>query len=173
MNDAVKQITKPNKLMQKFCWALIALHVGWVCTHMYFHYKGELNPWKLGGYAMYTKPGPVYSIRTYKEQDNSDEILRSKRRYYSHTFASGGCLSGVSKKFYKVIDVFQPDLLETDKTVKIDFHERTLPMQNENSKQNSTYTKIGHATLNLQENGILKVEETFCDKKREFTIVIR
>ncbi|NQZ14688.1 MAG: hypothetical protein HRT94_07690 [Alphaproteobacteria bacterium] len=173
MNDAMNKISQSERIMKKLCWALIALHVGWVCTHMYFHHKGALNPWKLGGYAMYTKPGPVYSIRTFKEQENSEEMIRSKRYFYSHFFVTGGCLSGVSKRFYKKIDIFQPQLLEVGKTVKIVFRERNLPMLEKDRREHSTYKNIGQATLNLQENGIMTVEEEFCDKKREFSIHVR
>jgi hypothetical protein len=36
--------------------ALLILHVGWIGNHMRWVASGQINPWKLGGYGMYTIP---------------------------------------------------------------------------------------------------------------------
>ena len=44
--------------MKYLLWVLLALHVLWGSTHLVLHAKGFINPWKLGGYGMYTVPSP-------------------------------------------------------------------------------------------------------------------
>jgi hypothetical protein len=49
-------------------WAvagLLVLHTGWIGNHMRWVMNEEINPWKLGGYAMYTIPNPGQRIRIY------------------------------------------------------------------------------------------------------------
>jgi hypothetical protein len=36
--------------------ALLILHIGWIGNHMRWVASGQINPWKLGGYGMYTIP---------------------------------------------------------------------------------------------------------------------
>ncbi|MEM7236656.1 MAG: hypothetical protein AAF501_02350 [Pseudomonadota bacterium] len=35
---------------------LLAVHVAWICTHLTLVSKELIDPWKLGGYGMYTVP---------------------------------------------------------------------------------------------------------------------
>jgi hypothetical protein len=38
--------------------ALLVFHIAWIANHMRWVATGQINPWKLGGYAMYTIPAP-------------------------------------------------------------------------------------------------------------------
>lgn len=49
-------------------WAvagLLILHIGWIANHMRWVATDQINPWKLGGYAMYTVPAPVAQFQVY------------------------------------------------------------------------------------------------------------
>ncbi len=35
---------------------LLLAHVGWICAHLILVATDQINPWKLGGYGMYTVP---------------------------------------------------------------------------------------------------------------------
>ena len=35
---------------------LLLAHVGWICVHLNLVAREQINPWKLGGYGMYTMP---------------------------------------------------------------------------------------------------------------------
>src|SRR5262245_62766746 len=38
---------------------LLILHIAWIGNHMRLVASGQINPWRLGGYAMYTIPNPT------------------------------------------------------------------------------------------------------------------
>lgn len=44
-------------------YALLAAHVLWIANHMRLVYLDRINPWRLGGYAMYTVAKPRLKIR--------------------------------------------------------------------------------------------------------------
>ena len=35
---------------------ILAVHTGWICVHLWLVSNERINPWKLGGYGMYTVP---------------------------------------------------------------------------------------------------------------------
>lgn len=39
--------------------ALLVFHIAWIANHMRLVAAGQINPWKLGGYGMYTVPQPT------------------------------------------------------------------------------------------------------------------
>jgi hypothetical protein len=43
--------------------ALLVLHVAWIANHMRLVASDQINPWRLGGYAMYTVPRPSARLR--------------------------------------------------------------------------------------------------------------
>src|SRR5262245_1176834 len=46
-------------------WAVVAilvLHVGWIANHMRLVANDRINPWRLGGYAMYTVASPALKM---------------------------------------------------------------------------------------------------------------
>jgi len=45
--------------------ALVILHIGWIANHMRWVATDQINPWKLGGYAMYTVPPPLSKFQVY------------------------------------------------------------------------------------------------------------
>lgn len=44
---------------------LVVLHMGWIAKHMHLVIHHQINPWRLGGYAMYTVPNPSVRLRIY------------------------------------------------------------------------------------------------------------
>lgn len=44
---------------------IFCIHSLWVSGHMYLHTQDALNPWKLGGYAMYVEPKRSMEVRLY------------------------------------------------------------------------------------------------------------
>lgn len=43
---------------RRVVFALLALHAIWIAVHLGLVARGVINPWKLGGYGMYTIPHP-------------------------------------------------------------------------------------------------------------------
>lgn len=43
-------------------FGLLAAHIAWVCWHISLVAAERVNPWKLGGYAMYTQPSRGVSL---------------------------------------------------------------------------------------------------------------
>ncbi|MGF1552793.1 MAG: hypothetical protein ACFBWO_09860 [Paracoccaceae bacterium] len=80
--------TAPGRL-----WALVvvllALHVGWVATHLSLVANERINPWKLGGYGMYTVPhkNPLAHVFLYDRQAGRwRELPRSAGKFNSFAF---------------------------------------------------------------------------------------
>ncbi|MEL6768575.1 MAG: hypothetical protein AAFP17_15445 [Pseudomonadota bacterium] len=46
-------------------FALLALHTVWVAVHLRLVSEGAINPWKLGGYGMYTVPHPFPRLHVF------------------------------------------------------------------------------------------------------------
>jgi hypothetical protein len=44
-------------------WGLLILHMAWIGNHMRWIANDQINPWRLGGYAMYTVPSPSQRTR--------------------------------------------------------------------------------------------------------------
>jgi len=42
---------------------LLIRHIAWIGNHMRWVAGGQINPWKLGGNAMYTVPNPNAKMR--------------------------------------------------------------------------------------------------------------
>ena len=45
--------------------AALVLHIGWIGNHMRLVANDQINPWRLGGYAMYTVPNPGSNVQVY------------------------------------------------------------------------------------------------------------
>lgn len=52
---------------------LLVLHILWIGTHLYLVKNHHLNPWKLGGYGMYTKPAPRFRLNAHVEGVDAGE----------------------------------------------------------------------------------------------------
>lgn len=158
-----------DRLMRLFCGALIIANVCWVIVHMFFHYQGVLNPWKLGGYAMYTKPSPFFYAIVDVVGGKDEDRLNGKPVYYLNLFSTGGCLSGISKRFYKKITFINPEMIQEDGFTRMTFYEQNLSMLDRKFSRHI----VGQATLTLDKKGVMTVKEEFCDKKREFSINVQ
>jgi hypothetical protein len=55
-------IDKSSLPVKYFLWTLLGLHAGWILFHMILISFEQINPWKLGGYAMYTTPEGIATI---------------------------------------------------------------------------------------------------------------
>lgn len=167
MFEIIKQQEgKSNFWMHKLCWFLLITNVGWVLIHMFFHYQGALNPWKLGGYAMYTQPSPFYYAVVGVAGGTTGVSADDKVLKYLNLYATGGCLSGISKRFYKKIP-FMNSALVTDKGfTRMTFYEQNRSLL----ERTKSHSIIGQATLTLDKEGIMTVEEEFCGKQRKFSI---
>ncbi len=63
---------------------LLTVHVSWIVFHMNLVSKDLINPWKLGGYGMYTKPNNKARLRVYDIRDKTKRL--SKKTYASKNF---------------------------------------------------------------------------------------
>jgi hypothetical protein len=65
-------------------WAvagLLILHIGWIANHMRWVATDQINPWKLGGYAMYTVPAPMANFQVYDAEFPDTPALVNTMRY--------------------------------------------------------------------------------------------
>lgn len=44
---------------------LLVLHIGWIGNHMRLVAADQINPWRLGGYGMYTIPSPFPRLQVF------------------------------------------------------------------------------------------------------------
>lgn len=160
-------IFSSEKALAILCWGLFLLHSGWVCVHAYYHSQDMLNPWKLGGYAMYTRPTPRFYSDVYYLDDNG-EIL-SERLIQIKSFgryAKGGCLSGVDKRFYKTFIRKNVEYLSNGQVIRTQFHFRSEDLL----KPYIHINDMGYADIRYREDqGLYQVDEVFCDKKKSYS----
>lgn len=68
---------------------LLSLHVVWICVHLVLVAGERINPWKLGGYGMYTLPSPQALTHVYTFNEAAEEwieIPRKARAFESFEF---------------------------------------------------------------------------------------
>lgn len=53
-----KFIKLPKDVATWILVVILAVHTGWVLNHLRLHSQGQINPWKGGGYGMYTNINP-------------------------------------------------------------------------------------------------------------------
>ena len=74
----------------KFLVGLLLLaHVGWICVHLNLVAREQINPWKLGGYGMYTVPHSKALTHVFVINDNSKkwfELARHRHLFNSFLF---------------------------------------------------------------------------------------
>lgn len=60
MTSWLKQLSLPQAILV----ALLTIHTVWIGVHLVLVSQDRINPWKLGGYGMYTRPQavPFYEI---------------------------------------------------------------------------------------------------------------
>jgi hypothetical protein len=64
---------------------LLILHIAWIGNHMRWVASSQINPWRLGGYAMYTIPPPAVKLLVYLDGRPDAPIQASLTRYHSVT----------------------------------------------------------------------------------------
>ena len=62
---------------------LLILHIGWIANHMRWIATDQINPWKLGGYAMYTVPSPAVQIKVYDVDLPDTPLLVNTMRFHA------------------------------------------------------------------------------------------
>ena len=72
-----------------FVGLLLLAHVGWICVHLNLVAKEQINPWKLGGYGMYTLPHHKALTHVFIIHEKSKkwfELARHRRLFNSFQF---------------------------------------------------------------------------------------
>ena len=61
-----KFVRKPSTITSWIFVVLVVIHSAWIANHLRLHAEGVINPWKGGGYGMYTNlsPGPRFIVYT-------------------------------------------------------------------------------------------------------------
>lgn len=62
------------RIQQILLFLILALHGLLLVTHLTLHVRDEVNPWKLGGYGMYTMPSPATTVTVIAES-NPDRFV--------------------------------------------------------------------------------------------------
>jgi hypothetical protein len=65
----LKKLTLPQLVLL----ALLTVHTGWIGVHLTLVGQDRINPWKLGGYGMYTRPQAVPFYEVYLLDNPGDE----------------------------------------------------------------------------------------------------
>lgn len=51
--------------------SVFAAHCCWVAAHLWLVAGEKVNPWKLGGYGMYTQPAPQLAVKVFTISDDA------------------------------------------------------------------------------------------------------
>lgn len=84
------RVKKPvSRVQTLIIGGLLALHVSWLCVHLWLVQSHQINPWKLGGYAMYTVPhlNPLTHVFVFDDAGQKwVELERRKALFNSYQF---------------------------------------------------------------------------------------
>lgn len=55
-----------SRIQQSFVIFVLVIHLFWIANHLRWVANDQINPWKLGGYGMYTVPSPQVRVEINK-----------------------------------------------------------------------------------------------------------
>lgn len=155
--------------LRRLCWALLIVHVSWIGVHAYYHSKNFLNPWKLAGYAMYTRPEPHYFARAAIVSETGQILSYLPKQIHAfHSYATAGCLAGIRPSFYDWFLIAQYDKVK-GRRLKFEFFESIQSMSPARSVSDNM---IGYAYISTTTDGDFLVKESFCDVPKEFIVEV-
>lgn len=73
-----KYLSLPRRFARPILFGLLAANVMWIATHMYMVSTDRIDPWKGGGYGMYTKPNPRTTMNI-RFPDAAGEAVKAPR----------------------------------------------------------------------------------------------
>ncbi|MEL6266452.1 MAG: hypothetical protein AAFR52_12520 [Pseudomonadota bacterium] len=62
------------RALKLFVGALVAVHAAWIGIHAWMITGDRINTWRLGGYAMYTRPPPQSQVHVYGRGASGDWV---------------------------------------------------------------------------------------------------
>ncbi len=78
-----------NPYLKFFTITILSLHLVWVSVHLLFVSKDLINPWKLGGYGMYTVPHDAPRTHVFLQESTTKrwtELDYSKNKFATRKF---------------------------------------------------------------------------------------
>jgi hypothetical protein len=66
-------------------WGLLIVHIAWIGNHMRLIASDQINPWRMGGYAMYTVPNLAQRTRVFDANMPDAPLLVNMLRYEKAT----------------------------------------------------------------------------------------
>lgn len=148
-----------------FCVIIFGIHLTWVCVHMVMVYYEMVNPWKLGGYAMYTVPAPCFSSHVFWiDSDGVQQTIPVDKKIRSSLIKdlSAGCISRPDL-FYE--EIISQNKIGNGETIFVDYYKHTFSA----SKPSTEYDKIGGSEI-YYSNSVYTITEDYCDEIRVFQI---
>ena len=149
----------------------LTVHATWLLIHACLVANDRINPWKLGGYAMYTVPAPCASVRVLQSDEHGFfEDIQLKGISLTEEAEDGfrkdliiGCISRPSEGYQALLRTYPsyPGL-----RLRIDFMSRRLSK----SVAHAPYYLIGFSQLIWEHDGIVSVDETLCGRTRSFRL---
>ncbi|WP_415893883.1 hypothetical protein ACMXYN_05665 [Neptuniibacter sp. PT8_73] len=139
----------------------LALQLSWCIAHVLLVSNGDVNPWKLGGYGMYTTPAycPLPEITI-----EGTNYVPSNRVYsiYKREMLAG-CLSTL-RDFYETLLKELHQKREALAGLTIKFHHTELDKETMKAK----YVSSGQAKIEIN-NGLVTINEELCSRIRKLT----
>jgi hypothetical protein len=77
-----------SRIPQFVIIAVLILHSLWILNHLRWVAAKQINPWKLGGYGMYTVPDPGVTVLLLDLRNPADPRRIDRRSYFLKRFRS-------------------------------------------------------------------------------------
>jgi hypothetical protein len=112
-------------------YALLALHTLWIVNHVRLVYQERINPWKLGGYGMYTVPTLGYRLQLVDLSVPDFPMVVPKQEVSWQQLNNATRFSNVRRAFrcapvpaHALYEFFRENPQFVGRKVAIQFHER-------------------------------------------------
>jgi|GEM_PF-3827638 len=152
-----------HKIFNMICIGLLIFHIIYVCIHMYWHYHDKVNPWKLAGYAMYTRPDILITAQI--SHSINGELNHLWYNHHIRRYGWAGCIAGFSEKFYPHFIAKNKEMIDTHNSLHIHLWVNQQDMKTKDMIQ----TVIGYATITkIHEE--YNIHEIYCEKAKNFVI---
>ncbi len=138
-----------------------ALLLIWSVVHLALSYQGLINPWKLGGWGMYSVPPPRYTfLLADRDGQNIMPSPQALQTFSKETIA--GCISKPRQVYLDIarqLPTYDGYVL-TLNLIYASHIDQAAELQ---------YTNCGHAQMTFTDQSIV-IEETFCSRTRTLTL---
>ena len=153
--------------IKQYLVGIFIIHTLWIVVHLILVMNNQINPWKLGGYGMYTVPSPSFKIDVTGYDGLGNELAMEFPIEFEdklYRIFNAGCINS-GKSLYEYL--MNNMMINKGDRYHVSISDRRF---NEN-RTGIGYYQFGHIDIKILPTYELVAEEVICNKSPTTFIV--